>query len=620
MRTSIIIFLSLLLTIAIKAQEIKVLDFKLASMDISASTYKRVDGNNDAGALVKVLLSDPNARFEGQLIGNVEYKNCEYWVYLTADSKYIKVKIPNTKPLQINFADFGLHPAQSLSTYELVLAVNGRDTSIGTSTTVKYTLDDFRKSMELRERLISRYKYNEAINSLETLKDSISSIADSLFILSINKRRDFCKRQIVLKQMGAKEVGTLSYGRVAIKKNDKYGLVDSVGNLVAYPQFENGMDYNNGVAWVKKNGLWGNLSLDGYVKIPFQYKYIMLMTDKDSGKNKWIQVSNGKTVGIIDYVNGAIVHPFQYDWEGGSTDFGHYNTWEIFDRTAGELGRYTSDMREKYDNSYFFLKNVKNNRISLFNKSYCKEVASLDKNILYAWHLPFNLIKTDRIYKKYKGYEHHVYGIVDEMGRTILECNYQIKKIRDCDDCVVISPATSSPSECNSKIFSLKTREYITDLNISHVDKIWQDWFWVSSYYSSYRNPYYNFINRYTGYKASIEGGIGRIYELPDFKDKLLVQSYVSSSWFIFNADGSFTELPKSEYSYKMKDRPLFQYGVQPFRKNGKWGFVNIDGKVCVEPIYDEVSFFGKYNGVLKSEVTLGDKTFYIGIDGKTIE
>lgn len=114
------------MTIDIKAQEVKILSFKRSTMDVSASTHPMFDANNEAGALVKVIFTEPNVKFEGNIIGTPEYKTNEHWVYLTAGTKFFVIKAPNAIPVKVLFADHQLSPAQSKMTYELVLSRNGQ--------------------------------------------------------------------------------------------------------------------------------------------------------------------------------------------------------------------------------------------------------------------------------------------------------------------------------------------------------------------------------------------------------------------------------------------------------------------------------------------------------------
>jgi len=110
-------------------------------MDLSASTHPRFDGNNDAGALVKVLIAEPNVKFEGNIIGVPEFKTNEYWVYLTAGTKFFVVKVPNAIPVHVSFADCKLPPAQSRTTYELVLSRVGQTQNMNNLANSQYVLD-----------------------------------------------------------------------------------------------------------------------------------------------------------------------------------------------------------------------------------------------------------------------------------------------------------------------------------------------------------------------------------------------------------------------------------------------------------------------------------------------
>lgn len=89
-------------------QEMEVDAFRANTMDLSASTHKRVDNNGEACGLVKVELPLEGVTFEGNIIDDVKYNSGEYWVYLTSGSKNLRIKHPQKKPLSVNFDDFGI--------------------------------------------------------------------------------------------------------------------------------------------------------------------------------------------------------------------------------------------------------------------------------------------------------------------------------------------------------------------------------------------------------------------------------------------------------------------------------------------------------------------------------
>lgn len=606
-------YLLILLTLAVlaayfshvQAAEITVKKICFIENDLSARTKPRKDFNGTNCALVKLYLPFSGVRFQGNVIGNSDYYGDEYWVYLTEGTKELRVIVPGQLPTNISFVKGGIGPVVSGCVYEIYFCSINEQKG-------QYTMEDFQKAICYREELISRNRYDEAIKSLLNLRDSISSVADNMVIRSIDERIDFCKRQLSFKSYGFSEIGSLSYGRVGIEKDGKYGFADSVGNIIVYPQFEDGIDFNNKVAWVRKNKLWGNINLDGSVNVPIQYEFIVLIKERDNPACRWIEVSDGKSVGIVDYVSGKTVHPFHYSCDGGSASFFcHTLAGFIF---GGDIG-----VASKDESSIFLLRDKKSKALVMFDKSDCSLIGKLSRELSYEKPLPFNLFMTKRVDKNAKG--RCAYGIVDNMGHVILDCDFQLKKIIDTDEFILVSPVKSeyfwSPER---RIFSLKTREFISEDRISYVDKIWNNWFVTSIQHREHYKPNIRLLNMYTGEIMDTDRGIIGVYEIPEFDDCLLLESYYSSDWYIFHNDGTIISLPDSEYSYYMKDKPLFQFGVQPILKNGKWGFVNINGTICIEPIYDHVSFFTENNGVVISEVSIGEESFIIDIEGNRIK
>ena len=75
MKRNILFFLCLWLALGeAVAQELTVKSMAAAPMDLSASQYERKDFNGQACGLVKVQLAAAGAQFEGNVIGQVEYK------------------------------------------------------------------------------------------------------------------------------------------------------------------------------------------------------------------------------------------------------------------------------------------------------------------------------------------------------------------------------------------------------------------------------------------------------------------------------------------------------------------------------------------------------------------
>ena len=107
------------------AQELTVKSFKLASSDLTAQTQPRKDLNNRNCALIKVGLGLQGVQFEGSIMGNVENKTGEYWVYMPQGNRMLKVKHANYAPVMVTFADYGVEKVESNRTYELTITASG---------------------------------------------------------------------------------------------------------------------------------------------------------------------------------------------------------------------------------------------------------------------------------------------------------------------------------------------------------------------------------------------------------------------------------------------------------------------------------------------------------------
>ena len=107
------VFLTFCVLYNASAQKLTVESFKLASSDLTAQTQPRKDLNNHNCALIKVGLGLQGVQFEGSIMGNVENKTGEYWVYMPQGNRMLKVKHANYAPVMVNFADYGVEKVES---------------------------------------------------------------------------------------------------------------------------------------------------------------------------------------------------------------------------------------------------------------------------------------------------------------------------------------------------------------------------------------------------------------------------------------------------------------------------------------------------------------------------
>ncbi len=124
----LLVVLGLLISLGSFAAEKIVVNTLIYKMqDLTASTHQRLDQNGRPCGLLKVITNDNTMTFEGSVVGDVEYKNGEYWVYLTEGTYLLKIKASEKDPLLLDFKNYNLQKVESKGTYELTFFMQEYD-------------------------------------------------------------------------------------------------------------------------------------------------------------------------------------------------------------------------------------------------------------------------------------------------------------------------------------------------------------------------------------------------------------------------------------------------------------------------------------------------------------
>ena len=117
--------LPFLIPLASSAQEMKVKSMTFVENDLTASLSDNLhkDPNGEYGGLVKVLLANENAEFEGLVLNSTLHAISEYWVFMAKGSRVLKVRVPGYLPLDVNFRDYGIDGIKSRCTYVLIITL-----------------------------------------------------------------------------------------------------------------------------------------------------------------------------------------------------------------------------------------------------------------------------------------------------------------------------------------------------------------------------------------------------------------------------------------------------------------------------------------------------------------
>ena len=103
----------------------------ILTMDPMVTAMQRCDNNGNIGALVKVIIPGDNVIFEGNVIGKCEFKTCEYWCYLSPNTRFLKIKYPDMEPLMVDFHEHIGMGVQSRRIYEIHIVVPSKARSTG---------------------------------------------------------------------------------------------------------------------------------------------------------------------------------------------------------------------------------------------------------------------------------------------------------------------------------------------------------------------------------------------------------------------------------------------------------------------------------------------------------
>jgi hypothetical protein len=107
----------------IYGQTFDILNYSLLYSDLSAQTEPREDFNGVKCGLIKVRCVLDGVSFKGNVIGNVEHIDGEYWVYMSSGSKKLSIHHAKLLPLDVDFESIFNETIQPATTYLLTLSI-----------------------------------------------------------------------------------------------------------------------------------------------------------------------------------------------------------------------------------------------------------------------------------------------------------------------------------------------------------------------------------------------------------------------------------------------------------------------------------------------------------------
>ena len=329
----LILFAVLCGAVAAVAQKAVVESFEAAPMDVTAQQYARLDKHGEKCALVKVSVVAPNVTFQGNVMGDVQKRGSESWVYLTSGTKMVRISADSFLAFMYDFPE----PLQGGVTYVLTIlapqpVISGSPASI-TGSTIPFTAtspsfldtDPYADDIALTDKYerfwdLSTDKYGFKHNGTIVIParyDLAGSFSEGLAGVKINGKWGFIdKSGTLVIPAKYKSAEKFSEGLAMMKVKNKYGFIDKNGTLVIPAKYVSAGNFSEGLAKVLIDGKWGFIDKGGNQVITTDYDCVLdfhegLAGVKDTHYIRGSVVLEGKW-GYIDKT-GKLVIPMQYE-------------------------------------------------------------------------------------------------------------------------------------------------------------------------------------------------------------------------------------------------------------------------------------------------------------------
>ena len=400
---------------------------------------------------------------------------------------------------------------------------------------------------------------------------------------------------------------------IQIRKDLKYGMIDTLGEIIFPIEYEDIRQFNNNLYWTKLDGKWGLMSISRDIVIPHKYTDIHGSRVELNGMWGLVDKEGNEIIACkykyIDYHKGDILEARHF-----LDDIADYYIFHE-DKLISKTFQYITPFFEGYAT---FGENGKRGIIDtsgnvIFSPTYDK--------ITYAGEGLFLI--------EHKGF----IGYIDVSGNEIIPCNkykyggfffngYTQVSITGIGWVFINKAGVEvTPWKYNriggfSEGLALVINEHgkIGFINRSFQEVIaciydyqenWYDIYFKNGIVCLQKNTKYGFINKYGQEIIPFEYDILDIYH-----DQNYYTAYINGKEGLIDIKLGKVVIP---CKFDMVKRP--HEGLAGVKSGEKWGFVNSTGQVTIQCIYEEVKDFS--DGV--AAVKLNGKWGHIDKQGQNI-
>lgn len=218
---------------------------------------------------------------------------------------------------------------------------------------------------------------------------------------------------------GYEDAFSFNENMAAVKINGLFGFINSEGTLIITPEYEVADYFNKGIAIVKKNNFYGAIDVNNNIIVPFQYEELSMIDNSifSAKKNGAYGCINKDEEILINftYKNPLEIHPLSSD-----------NIVAITTGTDGKKGIISTksniNISPKYKNIYF--DSVNNNLVTLvkfFDFADKYGILNLDTGFIIEPSSPIPLYFNEGLCPYM---ENEKYGYINDNGKFVIDPIY----------------------------------------------------------------------------------------------------------------------------------------------------------------------------------------------------
>lgn len=346
---------------------------------------------------------------------------------------------------------------------------------------------------------------------------------------------------------------------------------------------------------VQKDGKYGLLSLDGNLVLPCEYDNISVL---NGIKNSLIIKKDGK-IGLVNAI-GTLIVPVEYTEISAITN--DYRDGYIVKDASGKFGVIKSNGQKVFDCNYADIKHIISNNMYVVKEDAIWKVI-LEDGTSYLDGKVANAvsINSGNVIVKENG----KYGVLNIQSNEVIPSEYE--EISFMFDNKYIAKKDGKYGVINTNNEVLIEFTYAGMAYNKETDYI----------KAQNENGTYDYITRdlsvqlnagdeiiFNGFIGIVKNGDIKYYNYK-LEEKSNRDVYVSNTIFVSRSNGKFGFVSKDGKNVinAIYDDATEQndYGFVAINKDGKWGAIDQQGKVVVEPTYElkdysKVDFIGKWH------------------------